>query len=366
MVKDSALLLAPVQQAFKVSGSTSMIAQALQAALGSNSEAALLTAVFSNAFNSIKHSAIQAAIKAHCPYLEPFSMFAYGQPSEIFLRGMAPGAHITSTSGVKQGDPLSTFLFCLTLQDSLLATNHIHPAVQTVAFADDVHLVAPVDQCPQAFRTLMDHCAPLGLDPNHSKCRAFSFHSPSALHVAQQLQISHATDRVMVCGAPIGSEEFVTTTVTNITDHTTSLINKLLDLALFQMGAVPPFPAMQDQSPQVHCPMLAPLSSTGIFEAKVSRAALRILNMAPPAALGLDGNAVVEQLRLSIRMGGFGLDHTSAEVADSAWLSMAARCDKAFEHGPASLRPFTGDGLELYPIWHALLQYAPDTSDIRM
>ena len=73
----------------------------------------------SNAFPSVDRAAVQAAVRKHCPSLEPVAQAWYGGASRHAVRGGGETLHVDQHQGLDQGCPLSPALFSLTLRDPL-------------------------------------------------------------------------------------------------------------------------------------------------------------------------------------------------------------------------------------------------------
>ncbi|KAL0216326.1 hypothetical protein P9112_008510 [Eukaryota sp. TZLM1-RC] len=70
---------------------------------------------FKNAFNSVKRDSIWKEIKSNFPELETFFYRFYGNSSDLIFNSF----NLDSLSGVKQGDPLGPFFFCLAIHPIL-------------------------------------------------------------------------------------------------------------------------------------------------------------------------------------------------------------------------------------------------------
>lgn len=119
-----------------------------------------------NAFNSVRRHYIHQSVKNWAPGLEKSFLWAYSGPSDLI---MADGSRCTSSSGVRQGDPLSALLFSIAyrqklteLQDTLNDNFGQIPA-RTVSYIDDtsvrtkVHNTdAALDLIEQVFRRDQD------------------------------------------------------------------------------------------------------------------------------------------------------------------------------------------------------------------
>ncbi|KAL0227255.1 hypothetical protein P9112_014579 [Eukaryota sp. TZLM1-RC] len=66
---------------------------------------------FKNAFNFVSRSSILSLLRKHFPEVEPFFYSIYGKSSTLVYENF----DLISSSGVKQGDPLGPFFFCLAI-----------------------------------------------------------------------------------------------------------------------------------------------------------------------------------------------------------------------------------------------------------
>jgi hypothetical protein len=291
-----------------------------------------LSADFHNAFNTIRRSSIKKALLDNCPFLVPFFMYGYSQPSKVFFRGMDPGEHLDITTGVKQGDPIATFCFCITLQAVLQSATDAHPEAHVIAFADDVHILGLAPAAEEAFTTLIEQGQERGLTPSLHNCTAFSVTSSASQAVAASLSIQHATHGVVACGTPIGCTEYVQAFVQEKAQQATTLIDKLAHLPVSsQTKWILLHRSLQRKLNHLKftVPWHILQHSLRSFEESVASSALHILDLQHPSSRRLNSDFVKIQLRLPIRQGGFGLDFTTSQIATAAWLSMAARCDLA-------------------------------------
>ena len=136
-------LLKPIQLGVGVSGGCEAIIHNLQHLLEqSDHPVAALAVDFKNAFNTISRQTVLESLYAQ-PTLNTLWRlvdFAYSQPSDLLIKNgdgkLYPG--ITSSQGVRQGDPLSSLLFILT-REALKIGLHIQPnKCQFIYFHDQL------------------------------------------------------------------------------------------------------------------------------------------------------------------------------------------------------------------------------------
>jgi hypothetical protein len=147
--------LAPLQVGVGIPGGAEGVGHALRSALDAHPDHLLLSLDCKNAFNSVSRQAIFHAAQEHAPFLLNFLSWAYGRPSQVFLRGAPDNSDpVLSTSGVKQGDPLGPLLFAPTLQGPLQRTATAHPERQIMAYFDNINVVSPAAAAAPAFEAL--------------------------------------------------------------------------------------------------------------------------------------------------------------------------------------------------------------------
>ena len=121
-----------------------------------DSSFAMMSIDIRNAFNSIRRSHVLQGLRSYCPSLIPFFHLVYGKA--VNLRWSDGSIIGTASTGVIQGDPLSTLYFALGIQPLLL---DLHAAVHRIeadcnlpshyrpglvfAIADDITIQARTD-----------------------------------------------------------------------------------------------------------------------------------------------------------------------------------------------------------------------------
>ncbi|KAL0239517.1 hypothetical protein GEMRC1_009625 [Eukaryota sp. GEM-RC1] len=107
----------------------------------------VLNVDYKNAFNCVFRSEIYKDLFAHVPELISYFNLMYGSYTSLLFNEHT----ISSSRGVKQGDPLGPFLFCLPLQRILRIFSLKFPNIKLTSYADDTSLVGPLDALKSSF-----------------------------------------------------------------------------------------------------------------------------------------------------------------------------------------------------------------------
>ena len=209
-------ILQPIQLGVAVSGGCESIIHNLQHILElEDHPTAALAIDFKNAFNTISRKAMLEALYSHpqLQYIWRLVDFAYSTPSDLYVRNVQgllyPG--ILSAEGVRQGDPLSSLLFALTMQPVYDAIIQQHPSLKATAILDDITLVGPANDLIHSYPTIINLAQALNLQVQPSKCQLIYFHNDTTpltddIHAfLSQNNIPLQQDSAIVLGAPIGA-----------------------------------------------------------------------------------------------------------------------------------------------------------------
>lgn len=209
-------ILQPIQLGVAVSGGCEAVVHNLQHALQlCDQPVAALAIDFKNAFNSISRKAMLETLYSHpqLQYIWRLVHFAYSAPSDLLVRNsdgsLFPG--VFSAQGVRQGDPLSSLLFALTIQPVYEAVIRQHPTINATAIHDDITLVGQPDDIVSAYSTITNLALALGLEVQPAKCQLIYFHSDTvplsnAVHsFLTQHYIPLQKQSAIILGAPIGA-----------------------------------------------------------------------------------------------------------------------------------------------------------------
>ncbi|KAL0214158.1 hypothetical protein P9112_006342 [Eukaryota sp. TZLM1-RC] len=121
---------------------------------------------FSNAFNSLSRRSIHRALLQYMPELMPYFQSTYCTYSNLHFGNNI----LSSSSGVKQGDPLGPLLFCLAIHPILLQIQEMFPSLKMIAYMDDVVLIADLNIVEQATVCFKELFTKIGFQLNLLKC----------------------------------------------------------------------------------------------------------------------------------------------------------------------------------------------------
>jgi ribonuclease HI len=181
---------------------------------GAGSDTIVLCLDFRNAFNERSRAVIAKALfnAPSTSRLWRFFMMAYGNRSShlgVYQRGQLIYNFINS-QGVKQGCPVASFLYALSVQSLYTATVAGDDQLEAVAIADDFTITGPSDRVIAALRRLIALCAADGPTLNLTKCKALWAYSTAHpnyaafLAIMTELRIPILYDSIPLLGASVG------------------------------------------------------------------------------------------------------------------------------------------------------------------
>lgn len=196
----AAAVLQPHQWGIGVKAGTETIAHACRIfraiAVHSDLPYAIQTIDVKNAYNTMRRGAIGIAVNQRLPELSRWFRWAYATPSPLYA---ADGSTLhTCATGVKQGDPLASVLFCLGLQDTLEAIRRRFPRCIILADMDDVTILGPSELMPSLLQVFEQSVAGLGLTVNTAKCHRMDLQSSE----------EETLDGLKIMGAYIGTNAY--------------------------------------------------------------------------------------------------------------------------------------------------------------
>ena len=206
----------PEQQGQGVKSGCESIVHVLQACLEDPSKKlACLKIDIKNAFNTRSRAHCLTSLFRHQSLSSLWRMarWAYEGTSPVwFLSHGSVVDTIRFCIGVKQGDPLGSVLFDLSIAEMLQATSQVDPSIQVLADHDDVFLIGEAPKFQKVFEFFQGNASCHGSVVAKSKCELLYFHqeaAPLPVAVREWIQadaIRLQTKAAVVLGAPIGRD----------------------------------------------------------------------------------------------------------------------------------------------------------------
>jgi Reverse transcriptase (RNA-dependent DNA polymerase) len=187
-----------------------------QMALELDPENIVLKVDFKNAFNSLSRACMLQVLFQR-PELVSFHRLAhwiYSKPSTLLVKD-AKGravASISSEQGVRQGCVLGSLLFATATRGIFIAIKEEFPALEVLAYLDDVVLVGKPDVCLSALDQLTREAATIRLEVQPAKCQALV--TPSArdndtISKLEQRGVQLMSDALPLLGSVVGVDRAV-------------------------------------------------------------------------------------------------------------------------------------------------------------
>ena len=170
-----------------------------------------------NAFNSLRRSAILDSVATEFPSLLPMAEASFRRTAHLGWRGADGSYHwIGSEEGTQQGDPLGPFFMALPLQKVLERTLAAFPDVVILAYLDDIHILGPPDLVRAAYAHMLPALAELGLSINVDKSKVYSPEGPCGAFAdvagpdGPIPGSTNALPGLIVLGVPVGEPSWAT------------------------------------------------------------------------------------------------------------------------------------------------------------
>ena len=162
------------------------------------------------------------------PELLPWASWCYGSQPYLWH----PLGHLTSESGVQQGDPLGPLFFSLVLHKVIAAIDADDDCLRLILqawYLDDGVLAGPKHAVLRALSIIEDLGPSLGIFINSSKCELFSHSDISMFH--HVMKASHVP-HLDILGTPIGDYLYCTGFFAAKRVEFTKLLSKLEDVSV--------------------------------------------------------------------------------------------------------------------------------------
>ncbi|KAL0214898.1 hypothetical protein P9112_007082 [Eukaryota sp. TZLM1-RC] len=184
---------------------------------------------FSNAFTSLSRRSIHGALLQYMPQLIPYFQSTYCTYSNLHFGNNI----LSSSSGVKQGDPLGPLLFCLAIHPILLQIQEMFPSLKMIAYMDDVVLIGDLNIVKQAtvcFKELLLFTK-IGLRLDLLKCVLLSNSPVSTIVDGIKIQAKlYSIDAIRHLGSFLGNNDEITKKLFEKMNSISDKIDRMMNL----------------------------------------------------------------------------------------------------------------------------------------
>ncbi|KAL0215809.1 hypothetical protein P9112_007993 [Eukaryota sp. TZLM1-RC] len=137
----------------------------------------------------------------------------YGSPSNLIFHS----EKIVSSRGVKQGDPLGLFFFCLALQSVSVKFKMHFPDIDLCAYADDLSLIGPLSLLHQGLQHFVILFQQIGLDIKLPKCFIIGNQNVEVTFNETFIKyVDYEADAIRFLGSYFGHSETIKSILTGI------------------------------------------------------------------------------------------------------------------------------------------------------
>ncbi|KAL0211337.1 hypothetical protein P9112_009635 [Eukaryota sp. TZLM1-RC] len=186
-----------------------------------------MSLAFSNAFNSLSRRSIHGALLQYMPELIPYFQSTYCTYSNLHFGNNI----LSSSSGVKQGDPLGPLLFCLAIHPILLQIQEMLPSLKMIAYMDDVVLIGDLNIVKKATACFKELFTKIGLRLNLFKCVLLSNSPVSTIVDGIEIQAKlYSIDAIRHLGSFLGNNGEITKKLFEKLNSTSDKIDRMMNL----------------------------------------------------------------------------------------------------------------------------------------
>ena len=189
-------------------GGAKLAATTMAAANNLTGEWLFLRTDIQNAFNEIHRHVVYESLSYATPALAASQNAWLSRPTHAVLDNpTSVNIVLSTTTGIPQGDPLSSLAFAVALARLASLQQH-YPEDSAIAYADDVLLFAGPDRAHIFLNTWQTLIAEMVLKINASKLVIWS---PAGRPIPPRLreacpQAQYTTEGMVICGVPVQAE----------------------------------------------------------------------------------------------------------------------------------------------------------------
>ncbi len=323
-------LLQPLQLGIATAGGCEIVLHALQAIHENEQEPRVIVSLdFSNAFQEISRSHILSSV-AEIPSLKKlFSLiwWSYARKSPMLLMDTDRKISnvLLSTTGVRQGCPLGSLLFCLGVRELYANVAKIDPRGHIFAIIDDLTLAVKAENARECLEYIETEAPKIGLRLGYHKssalCNSNNPTPPDLKNMLTARGIVLSTQTVKLLGSPLGRDmKQVSDFLLQVVQKKEVFFQRLLDDRLSTQEAMILLRSCKNLQLSYYLrtcrPAATSRAATKFDELVMSTAErkIRISNLSEQQ---------LSQIRRPLRLGGFGLTSSEA-TTDIAWFSAQA------------------------------------------
>ncbi len=182
---------------------------------------------FSNAFNLIMRQTLFEEKAIHSPESAAFTEWLYASAGNLVLPN---STSINSNSGVHQGCPSGPADFALVLHKLVLGIKTQFPNLSLNAwYLDDGTLIGKTKTLIEVYNYILVHGKPLGLDINPKKCILYWPTADPDWDLFPK-ELLRTTEGVKLLGCPIGSADFVKSSISKTVKSIETTLNAVADI----------------------------------------------------------------------------------------------------------------------------------------
>ena len=217
-------------------GSTEALTHLVRAHMSKHKDHVVLCVDMRNAFGTTPRNLVLEQTKDRVGKLLPLAAALLDTPSQVVIRDVNPERSFTidMSEGTIQGSPTGGVLFSLAFRPVLDCVREECPDVLMPHYFDDLYIIAPLDRAMQAYSSLVD-ALPGGMLINRTKTILYAPDESvrqGAIEAAAAKEITCVHDGIVVCGAPVGTEDFESTHVEKWVDSVIASLDPLIDAAI--------------------------------------------------------------------------------------------------------------------------------------
>ncbi|KAL0206514.1 hypothetical protein P9112_001821 [Eukaryota sp. TZLM1-RC] len=220
-------ILLPFQYGINTTDGVSSAIFATDVLFRQNESNVCMSLDFSNAFNSLSRRSIHGALLQYMPELIPYFQSTYCTYSNLHFGNNI----LSSSSGLKQGDPLGPLLFCLAIHPISVQIQEMFPSLKMIAYMDDVVLIGDLNIVKKATVCFKELFTKIGLRLNLLKCVLLSNSPVSTIIDDIEIQAKlYSIDAIRHLGSFLGNNDEITKKLFEKLNSISDKIDRMMNL----------------------------------------------------------------------------------------------------------------------------------------